>query len=605
MIIYGSIDKSGSGKIAIPTKDRLAMTGEKNIAIAHGGLCLNVIYRPDDNTRIIQTDNYLWISDDKIFGLDNGSFTETDYQSIIGALEDKGIDCIKDIQSNVTIFLYGINDGIIYLASNRITAGRMFYSFINDSLIFGNNFELFVRIKGDLSINPLSLYAYSKFGAVPEDITFDRSIKSVHVGHYAAIDLKGRKIEYIPFFKFNYNKPKKRKNEHNFLFRTESVLKNNAKAFSEKTVHIFISGGIDSSLFAFYLKELSANMIGHYCRFGESDPEQQYAESVAEALEIPLKIHTIDDDKIIDEIEDTAANTSYPFSDFSNISLNFLLRKIREEFGPGATVIECNGADDAFGYAALKNIPFWHYMHKIPKNLLDVLGNSATSGDSWMYHSLLRLAFFYLYRAREKNMYTTHMVSSAGEKVFRYIDTFNAELKELISRHFDNNLASNCPTDYERMNTAQFLHTCSHLWTAKGYSPSESMNLKIIYPFTWKNILELQSQLPMTMKIHNGEVKWPLKKLLEQFMPMDFIYRKKSGFAPPLLRWIKNDSNYNYFYNNIMNGVFIKYLKKDKINKIFMIHKSGKGISRYAMNLIWSLLFFEVWLKQNSIKIAE
>jgi len=604
MIIFGSIDKSSSEKIAAMANDRLAITDEENIAIEHGGICLNVFYRPDDNTRIIQTDNYLWISDDKIFGLDDGNLTTADNQAIIEILEGKGISCINDIQSNVTLFLYKINDGIVYLASNRITAGRMFYSFINDSLVFGNNFASFVHIKGNFSINPLSLYAYFKFGAVPEDLTFDNEIKAVPVGHYTAIDLKGREQEYIPFFKFDYNKTKERKKEHDFLSRTESVLKNNAKAFSEKTIHMLISGGIDSTLFAFYLKEQSANMIGHYCRFGESDPEQKYAESVAESLEIPLKTHTINDDSIIEEIEDTAKSTSYPFSDFSNISLNFLLRKIREESGPGAVIIESNGADDAFGYAALKNIPFWHYMHKIHENLLDVFGNSATSGDSWMYHSLVRLALFYLYRAREKNMYTTHMISSAGEKVFRYTGTFNDELKELISCYFDNNLTNNRPTDYERMNTAQFLHTCSHLWTAKGYSPAESMNLKIIYPFTWKNILELQSQLPMTMKIHNDEVKWPLKKLLEQFMPMDFIYRKKSGFAPPLSRWLQDNVNYHYFYETIMNGMSIDFLKVHKIEKIFRIMKTGRPISRYALNLIWSLLFFEVWLKQNKIKIT-
>ena len=36
--------------------------------------------------------------------------------------------------------------------------------------------------------------------------------------------------------------------------------------------------------------------------------------------------------------------------------------------------------------------------------------------------------------------------------------------------------------------------------------------------------------------MHNGIVKWPLKRMLEEFMPKEFIYRKKSGFVPPFVQ---------------------------------------------------------------------
>ena len=44
--------------------------------------------------------------------------------------------------------------------------------------------------------------------------------------------------------------------------------------------------------------------------------------------------------------------------------------------------------------------------------------------------------------------------------------------------------------------------------------------------------------------MHGDVVKWPLKRLLEEFMPADFIYRKKSGFVPPFVRWL-TDPEFN------------------------------------------------------------
>jgi hypothetical protein len=84
-------------------------------------------------------------------------------------------------------------------------------------------------------------------------------------------------------------------------------------------------------------------------------------------------------------------------------------------------------------------------------------------------------------------------------------------------------------------------------------------------------------------------------------MPKDYIYRAKSGFVPPLCRWLKIDAIYDYFYKTVMNGVIIRNFNADKIDKIFKLIKANKNVSRYAMNLIWSLLFFEVWLVKHRL----
>ena len=566
-----------------------------HLSYKNNEIYLNIFSKKEENVRIINNDSILLLSDDNFVFEKNDKVVKLyDIEDII---KQEGIDFIKRNQPNINVFFYDKKKNEIYLASNRATAGRIYYFFNGDDFFFSNDFALLANMK-EFKLNDIGLYAYLKYGAVPEDITFDNQIKSVPVGHYVKVDYHNKDVEYIAYYKFNYIDSDK--NGEELLSLTESTLKSIAKEYSDQQIHMLISGGIDSTLFAFYLKEYSTQIIGHYCRFGEKDSEQKYAEQAAKELNIPLELHTLDDNKIIAEIEDTAKNTSYVHADFSNISVNFLLREIHEKYGDNAIIIECNGADDGFGYGGVLKIPVWEKLYKLPNVLLKIIANIFNFSNTWMLDSFLTRRFFYFYRAIEKNIYNSYMISSVSNKIFKKkTNKYDKLLLKLINHFFNNNLEKQNSSMYEKMNVAQFLHVNSRLWTAKGYSPAQNLKIKIIYPFTWEKILNLQSVIPLNIKIHNGEVKWPLKKLLENYMPNKFIYRDKSGFAPPIKRWLQNTNNFSYFYDNIVNGISMDFIKKEKIEIIFDKIKRGKNLSRYAINLIWSLLFFEIWNKQN------
>jgi len=599
MIIVGAAGKPDSEKRSLI--DFQIDKTWKNIFFKNKSIYLDVYCKADKNIRIVDDRDKLLIMDDKLFIFENGLLRTADDAALNNIYKEKSADFIKNVNSNFDLFLYDKIRDKTYLASNRLTAGRMHYLFWKDALFFSNDFALLLNFK-DFSLNRLALYGYLKFGAVPEDITFDEAIKTVPVSHYAEIDRCNKTARYIPFFKFNHTNSASDKVDEKLLSLTEETLKVNAKALSDKRVHIFISGGIDSSLFAFYLREYTSDIVGHYCCFGYDDPEQRYAEEVVKKLGIPLEIHTLGDDSIIAEIEDTAANTSCPHGDYSNISVNFLIREIIKEYGAGSLIVDCNGGDDGFGYLLLSKIPKLKVLHKAPAGILKILGNFATIGNTWMYDSGIKEKALFLHAAREKNLYISHMIYSLADKVFNDSDGYDGELKKLITTFFNNNIESRFPCEYEQMNVAQFLHINSREWTAKAYSPANRMGGKVVYPYTWRNVVDVQSEIPLSMKIFDNKIKFPLKKLLEKYMPESFIYREKSGFRPPLYRWLKIDKNYGYAYRTIMKGSAINRIKKDKIEKIFGLIKSGRRLSPYTLNLIWALLFFEVWLKTNCKK---
>ena len=144
------------------------------------------------------------------------------------------------------------------------------------------------------------------------------------------------------------------------------------------------------------------------------------------------------------------------------------------------------------------------------------------------------------------------------------------------------------------------MHINSRLWTAKALSVGESLGLRVIYPYIWHDVLIEQGKLPWDAKIHNGIVKWPLKRLLEEFMPHEFIYREKSGFVPPFARWL-TDKDFNYKIRDILladNGYVTALVPIRIFDELLSDALNGKKLRFSVLNFLWGAIFTEMWIQK-------
>ena len=129
----------------------------------------------------------------------------------------------------------------------------------------------------------------------------------------------------------------------------------------------------------------------------------------------------------------------------------------------------------------------------------------------------------------------------------------------------------------------------------KTYSMCSNPSIEVIYPFMWKDILVEQGKLSWGCKKSGGINKWPLKKMLEEYMPREFIHRKKSGFTPPLKEWLHDEEIARYCKEIIFNeNAFIHAIiptnkLKGMVNRAFECQKGNY----YELNFIWAILFTE------------
>ena len=66
---------------------------------------------------------------------------------------------------------------------------------------------------------------------------------------------------------------------------------------------------------------------------------------------------------------------------------------------------------------------------------------------------------------------------------------------------------------------------------------SMSQSLETRAPYLDKSVLEFAATLSDDTKLRNGQSKWILRQILEQYIPAKLTNRPKMGFAVPLDTW--------------------------------------------------------------------
>ena len=113
-------------------------------------------------------------------------------------------------------------------------------------------------------------------------------------------------------------------------------------------------------------------------------------------------------------------------------------------------------------------------------------------------------------------------------------------------------------------------------------------------PFLDKDIVEFAFSLKGAWKIRNGEGKYLLKRLAEQYFRKDFVYRRKKGFGVPLAKWIISDQR----------DLFSEYLFRDSeyfsltaVKQLYADQISGRAKNEFKLYRIFA---FNYWREQYS-----
>jgi asparagine synthase (glutamine-hydrolysing) len=176
----------------------------------------------------------------------------------------------------------------------------------------------------------------------------------------------------------------------------------------------------------------------------------------------------------------------------------------------------------------------------------------------------------------------TDEILTGGEELLKYA------MKILHGKDF---------SDEVLLTILDLVHICSGLFCNKVADPARYLGCAVEFPFMWPELVQVGLSIPYWLQNYQSQLKYPLKQLLTHYVGADYVNRPKTGFTPPLSRWLPQP-DFNAKFQEVVGK---SYLLRDTLGKtpVEKMVKAALGNPRYfqehAYNLMWGVFFTEQW----------
>jgi len=120
-----------------------------------------------------------------------------------------------------------------------------------------------------------------------------------------------------------------------------------------------------------------------------------------------------------------------------------------------------------------------------------------------------------------------------------------------------------------------------------------AVGLETRVPLLDHRIVEFAWQLPLSLKLREGQSKWVLRQLLYRQVPRALIERPKQGFAVPLDAWLRGPLR--DWAEALLEPGRLRaagLLDAERVQRHWQEHLSGRRNWQYRL---WDVLMFEAW----------
>jgi len=279
----------------------------------------------------------------------------------------------------------------------------------------------------------------------------------------------------------------------------------------EAEVGLFLSGGLDSSAVAYWLKEAGANVRAFSLDFGERSVELEQAREVAKVLGIRLEIVPAGGADIARVFDDVVARLDLPFGD-AVTAPQYLLGRAAQEAGIIA-VFNGEGGDQLFGGWTSK-----------PMIAAEMYGDLYEHQEHTREETYLRS--YHRFYGLEDELYTPAWKAQVGGPGQR-----RAHLRPYLGDEA-------AGVFLNRVRLADISLKGSQNILPRAERMANAWGLDVRVPLFDRPLAEASFRMPPEMKLHGACEKYVLKLALKNRLPEDIVWRKKFGMSVPMTDFV-------------------------------------------------------------------
>jgi asparagine synthase (glutamine-hydrolysing) len=375
---------------------------------------------------------------------------------------------------------------------------------------FASELKQLLAISGlPVEPDPVALHKYLTFSFVPGEDVPIQGVRRLLPGRVAEWD--GQRLAITPYFTL-------REAIDPELADRGAAVRAIRRAWrqavarrlnGEAEVGLYLSGGIDSSGVAVWLRKAGVGIRAFSLDFGARSVEKPQARIVAEHLGLPLTFVKAGGEDVGPVLLDLVWKLDLPFGD-AVTGPQYLLGRAAREAGLSA-VFNGEGGDQFFGG--------WTSKPMIAAELYAGLYEDDSREERY-------LRSYHRFYGREERLYTPEFrarVGGPGQRRAHLAPYVHSEAAE---------------TFLNRIRLADIALKGSQNILPRAERMSNAWALDARVPLFDRALAEASFRLPPRMKLHGACEKYVLKLIMQKHLPREVVWRRKFGMSVPVTDWV-------------------------------------------------------------------
>ncbi len=521
--------------------------------------------------------------------------TECDVEVVLHAYIEYGTAFIERLNGQFAFAISDARNNSFLLARDQFGICPLFYTLIDEVLIFGSEIKAILRHSAvRREVNLTALDQVFAFPGMLSPETMFKNIFSLKPGHF--LQVKDGNVSITEYWDLDYHPEDYNygsKPDSYYIDRLEDILLQSVRyrLNADVPVGFYLSGGLDSSMIGALMKKINPGTT--YRSFSIGFPgaddreidERKFQKIMAAHLQSQHTEIPFDWQEIEQRLKTAIYHAESPLKESYNTCSLALSEAVRNS---GIKVILSGEGSDEFlgGYVGYR-FDVQRRQMSVDKSLEDMLEDQMNQhlwGDADFFYEKRHRSF----RDTVRALYADEVNEVFGS--FDCLERMSIDKRKLDQKHFF----------HKRSYLDMKLRLSDHLIADHGDRVAYANSIEGRYPFLDINLAEFVKTIPPEVKLKGLVEKYILKEIGKKYLPAEIFTRQKQGFVAPgsphlltnNIEWINDMLSYDRIKRQgYFNPDVIERLKKMYTRENFRLNLP------FDSDLLIVVLTFNIFLE--------